>query len=161
MKSVPLHHQHNSKFTGPHHFCNTTRCAAFAQWLVFGEHLTTWKHIHFKKWLGSIGIGSAARDCENEHRCIANPATEGLHILAMRMTDAQYIRMEGKSSSVLSRPMLLTPRSPARRWIVTFRLHIGTRLVDAHDERRTAPPDLRLVSAFLDSLSEDVLLPLW
>src|SRR6266566_5060860 len=50
----------------------------------------------------------------------------------------------GKSSSVLSRPMLLTPRSPSRRWIVTFRLHIGTRLVDAHDERRTTPPDLRL-----------------
>src|SRR6266567_6397390 len=57
----------------------------------------------------------------------ANLATEGLHILAVRMTDAQYIRMEGKSSSVLSKPMLLTPRSPARRWIVTFRLHIGTR----------------------------------
>src|SRR5262245_61127970 len=89
------------------------------------------------------------------------PRPEGLHILAVRMTDAQYIRMEGKSSSVLSRPMLLTPRSPARRWIVTFRLHRGTRLVDAHDERRMAPPDLRLVSAFLDSLSEDVFLPLW
>ena len=67
----------------------------------------------------------------------------------------------GKSSSVLSRPMLLTPRSPSRRWIVTFRLHIGTRLVDAHDERRTAPPDLRLGSAFLDSLYEDAFLPLW
>ena len=34
-------------------------------------------------------------------------------------------------------------------------------LLDAHDERRTAPPDLRLVSAFLDSLYEDVFLPLW
>src|SRR6266567_9472370 len=33
-------------------------------------------------------------------------------------------------------------------------------LLDAHDERRTAPPDLRLVSAFLDSLYEDVFLPL-
>src|SRR5712691_10980365 len=58
---------------------------------------------------------------------VSNLATEGLHILAVRMTDAQYIRMEGKSSSVLSRPMSLTPRSPARRWIVTFRLHVGTR----------------------------------
>jgi len=34
-------------------------------------------------------------------------------------------------------------------------------LLDAHDERTTTPPDLRLVSAFLDSLSEDVFLPLW
>jgi len=34
-------------------------------------------------------------------------------------------------------------------------------LLDAHDERRTAPIDLRLVSAFLDSRYEDIFLPLW
>jgi len=33
-------------------------------------------------------------------------------------------------------------------------------LLDAHDERRTAPIDLRLVSAFLDSRYEDIFLPL-
>ena len=57
---------------------------------------------------------------------MTNLATEGLHILAVRMTDAQYIRMEGKSSSVLSRPISLTH---ARKAVVdvTFRLHIGTR----------------------------------
>jgi hypothetical protein len=69
-----------------------------------------------------------------------NLATEGLPILAARMTDAQYIRMEGKSSSVPSRPMSLTPRSPARRWIVTFRLHIGTRCsMHMTRERRPNP----------------------
>ena len=34
-------------------------------------------------------------------------------------------------------------------------------LLDAHDERRTAPIDLRLVSAFLESRYEDIFLPLW
>ena len=33
-------------------------------------------------------------------------------------------------------------------------------LLDAHDEKRMAPIDLRLVSAFLDSRYEDIFLPL-
>ena len=36
---------------------------------------------------------------------VTNLATDGLQILAVRMTDAQYIRMGGKSSYILSRSL--------------------------------------------------------
>jgi hypothetical protein len=85
-----------------------------------------------------------------------NLATDGLQILAVRMTDAQYIRMEGKSSYILSRSLSCSSFSRSisarsSRWqrmpLVSFPLPPSWSCVYAKGQARTPGANGQLSSA--------------